>query len=42
MAEKEALIIIPEDLEKITAGEIVKIQLLTSSAFSDSATSPVA
>ena len=42
MAEKEALIIIPEDREEIAAGETVNIQLLTMSAFSDSVTSPVA
>jgi molybdopterin biosynthesis enzyme len=32
MAAKEALIVIPEDREKIDAGEMVDIQLLTSSA----------
>ena len=32
MALKEALIVIPEDREKIDAGEMVDIQLLTSSA----------
>jgi molybdopterin molybdotransferase len=34
MAVKEALIVIPEDREKIDAGETVDIQLLTSSAVS--------
>ena len=41
MARKEALIIIPEDREKIDAGETVDIQLLTSSAVSHLATSPI-
>ncbi len=41
MARKEALIIIPEDREKIDAGETVEIQLLTSSAVSHLATSPI-
>jgi len=30
MAQKEALIIIPEDLEEIAAGKIIDIQLLPS------------
>jgi hypothetical protein len=30
MAQKEALIIIPEDLEEIAAGKIIDIQLLSS------------
>ena len=42
MAEKEALIVIPEDREKIDAGETVDIQLLTSSAFSHLAAPPIA
>jgi hypothetical protein len=29
MAEKEALIIIPEDREKIAAGETIELQLLS-------------
>jgi molybdopterin molybdotransferase len=33
MAQKEALIIIPEDREEIAAGEIIDIQLLSSTAF---------
>ena len=41
MAGKEALIIIPEDREKIDAGETVDIQLLTSSAVSHLATAPI-
>jgi molybdopterin molybdotransferase len=41
MARKEALIIIPEGREKIDAGETVDIQLLTSSAVSHLATSPI-
>jgi molybdopterin molybdotransferase len=41
MARKEALIIIPEDREKIDAGETVDIQLLTSSAVSHLATAPI-
>jgi molybdopterin molybdotransferase len=41
MARKEALIIIPEDREKIDAGEMVDIQLLTSSAFSHLTTLPI-
>jgi molybdopterin molybdotransferase len=41
MARKEALIIISEDREKIDAGETVDIQLLTSSAVSHLATSPI-
>jgi molybdopterin biosynthesis enzyme len=32
MARKEALIIIPEDREKLTAGEVIPIQLLTLSS----------
>jgi molybdopterin biosynthesis enzyme len=33
MAQKEALIFIPEDLEEIPAGEIIDIQLLSSNFF---------
>jgi molybdopterin molybdotransferase len=40
MARKEALIIIPEDREKIAAGEIIDVQLLVSSTCS-SLTAPV-
>lgn len=40
MAQKEALIIIPEDREKITAGEIVNIQIATPSIFPHLATLP--
>jgi molybdopterin biosynthesis enzyme len=32
MARKEALIIIPEDREKLTVGEVIPIQLLTLSS----------
>ena len=41
MARKEALIIIPENREKIDAGETVDIQLLTSPAVFHLATSPI-
>jgi molybdopterin biosynthesis enzyme len=41
MAKKEALIIIPEDREKIVAGETVDVQLLTSSALSHLAAPPI-
>jgi len=34
MAGKEALIIIPEDREEITAGETIDIQLVNSTAYS--------
>jgi molybdopterin biosynthesis enzyme len=41
MARKEALIIIPENREKIDAGETVDIQLLASSAVSHLAAAPM-
>ena len=41
MARKEALIIIPEDREKIDAGETVDVQLLMSSAVSHIAAAPI-
>jgi molybdopterin molybdotransferase len=41
MAKKEALIIIPEDREKIVAGETVDVQLLISSALSHLAAPPI-
>jgi molybdopterin molybdotransferase len=41
MARKEALIIIPEDREKIVAGETVDVQLLISSALSHLAVPPI-
>ena len=42
MAEKEALIIIPQGREELTAGEIIEIQVVKSSAFSHFETSLIA